>query len=64
MHTKLKKTWVIYMRIYENGSLYCRYNTIHQEEEKIVSYKLKITTYDILLASDFISAAVCTKLFQ
>lgn len=45
----------------------CRYNTIHrEEEEKIVSYKLKITTYrnDILLASDFISAAVRTKLFQ
>jgi len=45
----------------------CRYNIIHwEEEEKIGSYKLKITTYsnDILLASDFISAAVCTKLFQ
>ena len=34
----------------------CRYNTIHHEEEE------KITTYnnDILLASDFTSAAVCT----
>jgi len=45
----------------------CKYNTkLQDEEKKIVSYKLKITTYsnDILLASDFISAAVCTKLFQ